>query len=110
MWPIHVANLQAINAMGRSDIYLKLELVKKLLGLLVLAVSIPFGIYAMVWLKAATDFVGTIINAYPNKKLLGYSFAEQWKDVFPSLLLSVVMGLAVYSLQWVVQNLSLIHI
>lgn len=104
MWPIHVANLQAINAMGRSDIYLKLELVKKLLGLLVLAVSIPFGIYAMVWLKAATDFVGTIINAYPNKKLLGYSFAEQWKDVFPSLLLSVVMGLAVYSLQWVIQN------
>ena len=104
VWPIHVANLQAINAMGRSDIYLKLELVKKILGLLVLAVSIPFGIYTMVWLKAATDFVGTAINAYPNKKLLGYSFLEQWKDVFPSLLLSVVMGLAVYSLQWVIRN------
>ncbi len=104
MWPIHVANLQAINAMGRSDIYLKLELVKKLLGLFVLAASVPLGIYAMVWMKAATDFIGTFINAYPNKKLLGYSFSEQWKDVFPSLVLSVIMGAIVYSLQWVISN------
>ncbi len=104
MWPIHIANLQAINALGRSDIFLKLEIVKKVLGLLVLAVSIPFGIYAMVWLKAATDFAGTIINAYPNKKLLNYSFTEQWKDVFPALLLSVIMGGAVYSIQFFIHN------
>ena len=104
MWPIHIANLQAINALGRSDIFLKLEIVKKVLGLLVLAVSIPFGIYAMVWLKAATDFVGTIINAYPNKKLLDYSFTEQWKDVLPALILSIIMGAAVYSIQFVIHN------
>ncbi len=104
MWPIHIANLQAINALGRSDIFLRLEIVKKVLGLLVLAVSIPFGIYAMVWLKAATDFIGTIINAYPNKKLLDYSFTEQWKDVFPALLLSVIMGAIVYSIQFVIHN------
>lgn len=104
MWPIHIANLQAINALGRSDIFLKLEIVKKVLGLLVLAVSIPFGIYAMVWLKAATDFAGTIINSYPNKKLLDYSFTEQWRDVFPALLLSVIMGGAVYSIQFLIHN------
>lgn len=104
MWPIHIANLQAINALGRSDIFLKLEIIKKALGLAVLAVSIPFGIYAMVWLKASTDFVGTIINAYPNKKLLNYSFLEQWRDVFPSLVLSVVMGAIVYSLQFFIHN------
>lgn len=104
MWPIHIANLQAINALGRSDIFLKLEIIKKALGLAVLAVSIPFGIYAMVWLKAATDFVGTIINAYPNKKLLDYSFVEQWKDVCPALILSVLMGAAVYGLQLFIHN------
>lgn len=104
MWPIHIANLQAINALGRSDIFLKLEIIKKALGLAVLAVSIPFGIYAMVWLKASTDFVGTIINAYPNKKLLNYSFLEQWRDVFPALILSVVMGAIVYSLQFFIHN------
>ncbi len=104
MWPIHIANLQAINALGRSDIFLKLEIIKKALGLAVLAVSIPFGIYAMVWLKASTDFVGTIINAYPNKKLLNYSFLEQWRDVFPALVLSVVMGAIVYSLQFFIHN------
>ena len=104
MWPIHIANLQAINALGRSDIFLKLEIIKKALGLAVLAVSIPFGIYAMVWLKASTDFAGTIINAYPNKKLLNYSFLEQWRDVFPALVLSVVMGAIVYSLQFFIHN------
>ena len=66
MWPIHIANLQAINALGRSDIFLKLEIVKKVLGLLVLAVSIPFGIYAMVWLKAATDFIEMCIRDSRN--------------------------------------------
>lgn len=58
----------------------------------------------MVWLKASTDFVGTIINAYPNKKLLNYSFLEQWRDVFPALVLSVVMGAIVYSLQFFIHN------
>lgn len=47
LWPIHTANLQAINAIGRSDIYLKLEIVKKLIGIVILAISIPFGIYAI---------------------------------------------------------------
>lgn len=104
LWPMHVANLQAINAMGRSDIFLKLELIKKVIGLLVLAAGLPLGIYAMVWFKALSDFICTFINAYPNKKLLGYSFLEQWRDVFPSLILSVVMGAAVYSLQFVIHN------
>lgn len=104
VWPIHIANLQAINALGRSDIFLKLELIKKIIGAAALCLGIPFGIYAMVGLKAVTDFICTFINAYPNRKLLNYSFLEQWKDVMPSFLISVVMGVAVFSLSWFFTN------
>lgn len=98
-WPIHTANLQAINAVGRSDIFLKLEIIKKVLGISVLVISIPFGISVMVIGRACLGFVSTIINAFPNKKLLGYSFVEQWKDLIPSLVLSLFMGVVVMSVE-----------
>lgn len=98
-WPIHTANLQAINAVGRSDIFLKLEIIKKVLGISVLVISIPFGINVMVIGRACLGFVGTIINAFPNKKLLEYSFVEQWKDLIPSLVLSLFMGVVVMSVE-----------
>lgn len=103
-WPIHIANLQAINALGRSDIFLKLEIIKKIIGIAALIAGIPFGIYVMVGLKAVTDLIGTFINSYPNKKLLDYSFLEQWRDVIPSLLVAGVMGVTVYSFQFFVTN------
>ena len=97
LWPIHTANLQAINALGRSDIFLKLEVVKKALGVSVLAVTIPIGIYAIALGTVVTGIFGTIINAYPNKLLLDYSFTEQWRDLMPALTLSLIMCGATYS-------------
>lgn len=94
-WPIHITNLQAINAVGRSDIFLKLEIIKKALSLLALLVGMQFNVYIMVCLKAFQDFLCTFINAAPNKKLLGYSIFHQWMDVAPSALLSAVMCVAV---------------
>lgn len=98
-WPIHTANLQAINAVGRSDIFLKLEIIKKILGISTLIITIPFGINVMVIAKTVVAFISSIINAFPNKKLLGYSFIEQWKDLIPSLLLSLFMGAIVLSVE-----------
>lgn len=98
LWPIHTANLQAINALGRSDIFLKLEILKKVVGLCALAVTVPIGIYAMALGMAMTGILGTFINAYPNKALLDYSFTEQWKDLMPALVLSLVMCGIVYSI------------
>lgn len=80
-WPIHITNLQAINAVGRSDIFLKLELVKKGLSLAALLIGIQFNVFIMVCIKAFQDFLCTFVNAAPNQKLLGYSIAQQWRDV-----------------------------
>lgn len=99
LWPIHTANLQAINALGRSDIFLKLEIAKNVLGLSILVISIPFGIHAMALGVFISGFFCTFINAYPNLKLLNYSIQEQWKDIMPSLLLSLGMGGVVLSIK-----------
>jgi teichuronic acid exporter len=100
LWPIHTANLQAINALGRSDIFLKLEIIKKLIGLSILAVTVFYGVYAIALGMVLSGIIASFINAYPNKDLLQYSYKEQWSDIYPSLLLSSVMGVVVYSFNW----------
>lgn len=105
LMPIHTANLQAINALGRSDIYLKLELIKKSIGILILLISLPFGVYAIALGQAFTSVLSSIINAYPNRELLMYGYKEQISDVFPNLLMACTMGLGVYLINYL--NLQL---
>ena len=100
LWPIHTANLQAINALGRSDIFLRLEIVKKIMGLIILGISIHFGIYAIAMGMLVSGVISTFINAYPNVILLKYSCLEQWKDITPSLVLSLLMGMIIYNIKW----------
>lgn len=91
--PIHMCNLQAINAMGRSDIFLKLEILKKAIGIaaLVVAVFCFDSPIAIAMTGVFTTFTSCFINAYPNKKLIGYSYTEQMKDLLPSFGLSIFM-------------------
>lgn len=98
LWPIHTANLQVINAMGRSDIFLKLEIIKKIIGFTILLLSVPHGIYAIAVSSVVTGVISSFVNAYPNKKLLGYGYFEQLRDILPSLLLSIIMGTIVFSI------------
>jgi O-antigen/teichoic acid export membrane protein len=98
--PIHTANLQAITAMGRSGLYLKMEIIKKIIGLSILAISIPFGIYAMAWGMLISGVIASFINSYPNRKLLKYGYREQIKDIYPTIILSLIMSIIVYSVYW----------
>lgn len=101
LWPIHSANLQAINAMGYSGTFLRLEIIKKIIGVLILGATVFYGVYAIALGSVASGLISTVINSYPNKRLLNYSYKEQWKDIMPSLLLSLVMGAIVYSIQMI---------
>lgn len=104
LWPIHTANLQAINALGRSDIFLKLEIIKKIIGLIILGISIYFGIYAIAVGTLIVGIISTFINTYPNLKLLNYSYKEQLKDIMPSILLSLLMGTVIYTIKYLYLN------
>lgn len=96
VWHIHVANLQAINANGRSDIYLKLEIIKKVIGVLVLILSAGGGVAMMILMKALFDYVCTFINGWPNSRIIGYSPLKQWKDIMPEFLTALIMGASAY--------------
>lgn len=99
-YPIHTANLNAINAMGRSDIFLKLEIVKKVMGIVVLAVSMWFGVLAIAYSMLFCSVISQLINSWPNRKLLHYPYGEQLRDILPSLLLACVMGACVYGVTY----------
>lgn len=94
-YPIHTANLNAIKAMGRSDLSLKIEIVKKIVDTLLLLSTMWFGVMAMAYGLIVSSFLSQIINSYPNKKLLGYRYIDQLKDILPSIIIAVVMGLIV---------------
>lgn len=94
-WPLHTANLNAINALGRSDWFLRLEIIKKLMGLTVLLLTMNHGVKVMAYSLLLTSVLSQIINSWPNKKLINYSYLEQLQDIIPSILLSVFMGLCV---------------
>lgn len=103
-WPIHTANLQAINAIGRSDIFLHLEIIKKILGIIVLLVTLKYGVYFIAIGEVLTSLISTFINSFPNKKLLSYSFYEQFIDIVPSIILSTMMGIAIYYISYFNMN------
>lgn len=106
LWPIHTANLQAINAVGRSDLFLKLEITKKIVGMVAILVSMNYGPLVMAYSLVVTDLIATVINAFPNKELLKYGYFEQIKDMMPSFVIALVMVLIIYP----VQNLGLSNI
>lgn len=91
-WPIHTANLNAINAMGRSDYFLKLEIAKKAIGLILLLSTMRFGVMVMAYSLLISSITSQIINSWPNKKLLGYGYFEQLRDILPSVLIALFMG------------------
>lgn len=93
LFPMQTANLQAINAIGRSDIYLHIMTIKRIAGVIILFIAVFFfdSVYAIVIACLITEVVGIIINIGYNKTLFRYTFGELLHDIIPNLLLSVGM-------------------
>ena len=102
-YPLHTANLNAIKAMGRSDVFLVLEILKKLVETGALLITLRYGVFAMALGQLVSSVLAQIINAWPNRKLLDYPYLRQLLDLLPALLLSAAMGAAV----WTVTRLGL---
>lgn len=98
MQPIHTANLNAIKAKGRSDIFLKMEIIKKVIGIAIILITMKMGVLAIGLGSVFYTIIASIINAFPNRKLLRYSYLEQIKDIAPAFLLAAAMGVIVHFL------------
>lgn len=100
--PVQTANLNAIKALGYSDIYLKLEVYRKIIGFTILLLTMWHGPLLMAASNLIISLMNQIINAWPNRKLLGYSYKEQFLDVMPSAIVSIIMFMAVWSLERII--------
>lgn len=96
LYPIHAINLNLLWVKGHSDYYLKLEFIRKFMSIIVLLVTVRYGVEAMCYGRVFTSIIGLIINTYYSKKLINYSLFAQIKDVIPILLHSVIMGFVVF--------------
>ena len=94
--PIHTANLNAIKAIGRSDTYLKLEIIKKFVDFASILATMFISVKAMVYGVLVASIISQVINAWPNKKLLNYSYLEQVADMIPQIIASTIMGAVIY--------------
>lgn len=98
MWyPIHSININLLQVKGRSDLFLKLEIYKKILGVITLCITIPFGLIAMCIGMIINSYLALIINTYYTGKLINVGFLRQMQDILPTLALSFSMGGVVYT-------------
>ena len=95
-WPFHTTNLQIITACGRSDVVLVLEIIKKIQGIAVIAITYRFGVVTMVAAGAVMGLIGMIENSWYNKKLIDYSPWQQLWDIVPVVLITILVSTTTY--------------
>ena len=100
LYPLHAINLNMLQVQGRSDLFLGLEIVKKIIGLAPLAVCIYYGIMPMLYVNLVVGVICYFLNSYYPGKLLGYSSWMQIKDVAPSYGVAMLVVLCVYFLKY----------
>jgi O-antigen/teichoic acid export membrane protein len=98
LYPLHAINLSILQVKGRSDLFLRLEIIKKLLGLLSIAVILflKLGIIGLLWALVVNSCISYFINSYYSAELLNYSTMQQIKDIIPSFIAAVIMGVVIY--------------
>jgi O-antigen/teichoic acid export membrane protein len=95
-WPLHVINLNVLMAQGHSRLFFRLEVVKKLLGLVLLLAGALFGVMGIAWSQVVFGGVGFTINAYYTSRHLGYGAVEQTRDTLPVIAIALPMAAGVY--------------
>lgn len=95
-WPIHAINLNLLKVLGRSDLFLKLEIIKKCIGVIIILLSIHFGLVFMCYISIIASLVGLYLNAYYTGKLANIGLMVQLKDLAPTLVTSLLTFVLVY--------------
>ncbi len=99
-YPLHSINLNMLQVQGRSDLFLGLEVIKKLIGIAPLAVCIFYGILPMLYTSILINIIAYFLNSYYSGKLLGYSSWMQIKDIAPSYSIAFIVSLSVFFLKY----------
>ena len=95
LYPIHAYNLNILAVKGRSDLVLKLEVLKKIIIVLTILVAIKYGIIGLLYGQVITSIIAFIINSHYTGRLIDYNALEQLKDVFPAIIIATIAGATV---------------
>lgn len=106
LYPLHAYNLNILSVKGRSDLFLRLEVFKKILLALILAGSFSFGIYGLLWGQVIFSSLAFFINTHYSGKFLKYSSWEQLRDITPILALAAAMGGLIYLVNYELASFS----
>ncbi|MGU8462522.1 lipopolysaccharide biosynthesis protein [Clostridium perfringens] len=95
LYPLHAINLNILQVKGRSDLYLRLEIVKKVISLILISIAIfsNLGVISLIWIMVVNSVISFFINSYYSKDIIGYSTTEQIRDILPILFISIMMGI-----------------
>ena len=114
LYPLHALNLNILQVKGRSDLFLKLEIIKKIIGIISIIVVLFFGlgIIGLLWAEVFTNIISFFINSFYSKKMIDYSTRDQIKDIYPIFFASIIMAGITYSLTFFldVRNIFLLLI
>ncbi len=97
-YPLHALNLNMLQIQGRSDLFLRLEIIKKVLSIPMIIIGILYGIKIMILGMMLHTIIAYFINSFWSGKFIGYSSFDQIKDIFPSFLLAFTMAAIVYTI------------
>lgn len=100
MYPLNAYNLNILNVKGRSDLFLRLEIIKKAVMSVGIACAIPFGIYGLLYFQLIFSIVAFFINTWYSGRMISYNILEQVKDIMPELALAVIIGF----ISWLIDN------
>ena len=98
--PLHQSNIEVIKALGKGGIILKLDILRKVVELATLIIALRYGPLAIAIGAFIASVISIFINLSPNRKLIGYSYSEQFKDILPTTLITLVTGIAVYPIHF----------
>ena len=102
LWPFHTINLKGIMALGRSDVFLKLEIIKKTLSLIVIVSAFRLGVFTWMAISAfALGPLSVMVNSWPNRKLLDYTIGMQLRDVMPTSLVCAAQAAAMLGIGFI---------
>lgn len=108
--PLHLLNLNLLMVKNRSDLFLKVEIIKKSYAIIPIAVGILYGIKPMLYLFVASSIISLYVNSYFTGKIIGYNFKNQIEDIYIFFLISGTIGLGVMQIENYLSNNLLILI
>lgn len=101
MWyPVHAINLNLLQVIGRSDLFLKLEIIKKIIGVAILAITLPMGILEMCIGQIVAAWINLFVNTYYSGKFLQAGFIFQMKFLLPTFFNSLIMATTILCVNW----------